>query len=647
MNKRIANPLIVHFMADTKDRKVVTQGRRFYVPTNVAWQDFAQAVQPEIGGGAYDSVVVHVDKAIDLDVPGTVNGLTIKTNAISKAASNAPNGSIPVLSDAAKDAWYFLNPSWDEQQQAGSYAPSDETVLGKFSSYGSEAAWQEHQAHVWSRMADMMPLSDRDAFGTPNHVAALTDPKRGLERKDLDGFWSFKSGRMLSPVLMGDDMVGMPGVDGREYDGFTIVTQDRDGTTSEQPLVVKSIKTVGMSGIAIPMANADGNVPKYQIATDPSAINVRLKARAADGVSIQQSEYFDKKRNVFKFKFTDGTPSNLRVAGADSSGKVVFSDKKGNFTTQMKANVTDFLKERGYDLPDLIAKVTVEPNAKYIWQSRGNMVGSEEVCKTVSPSNAGFVLGQEPKNGEDSYILVVAEGALKGRIVAKYVDAEDMTGTSFGDRIAGDRGVIIAQVPGVSRQFVESVKPIYDKYPIKGTLIAMDADGRENRAVADGIASAYDCLSEKGPVKVMSWNPAQKGLDDALLAVAQKRITFADMGIKFGTPEELFPKKAAKRPNPYRLDGTRANRQEWQMDYSRDHKLANAKILALQEETKRRAAEALDRNSYVGKEPGQTDAKADSSEKDKGKKPEPEDPKKVGKELADGIKDLGDDGEQL
>ena len=151
----------------------------------------------------------------------------------------------------------------------------------------------------------------------------------------------------------------------------------------------------------------------------------------------------------------------------------------------------------------------------------------------------------------------------------------------------------MAQVPGVSQAFVESVKPIYDAYPVCGTYIAMDADGRENLSVCNGIHTAYHCLSEKSQVKVMSWDPAQKGLDDALLAVAQGKITLDDMKLRYGPPEKLFPKEQAHSPNPYKLDGTRANKQSWQIEYGQDKKATNDKIQALQNETKRRAAENL------------------------------------------------------
>ena len=589
MNKRIAEPLIVNFITPSFGKGIARNGRRVYVPVDTPWSQFTSMVNPLIHSMDYDSVIAHIDKRLDLDEDGMVNSLNIKIRNLSRTASECGKA---VLNDASPDIWYLMNPSYDDIREAHGYAPSDTAILDKFHSFETELKWQEHQAQVWSRMADMMPLSKRASQYTPDHLKQLTDPSRGLEEKDLDEFWSFQSNTVLSPVLMGDDMIGMPGVLGHDYDGFTIVTS-KDGGTVEQPLSVRSLKTVGMSGIAIPMANIEGNVPKYQIATDPSKINVTLKARTADGVSIQKSEYFDKKKNLFLFSFADGQPSNLRVENAAIDGTVTFADAKGTFQAKMKDDVRETLLGRGYGLPDMIDRLQVVPNAKYIWQSKGTMVGSDKVCRQVSPSNAGFTIGREPKNGAENYVLLVAEGALKGRIVAKYADVKDRDGNSFGDYIAKDSGIIVAQVPGVSKAFVESVKPIYDVYDIKGTYIAMDADGRENLAVANGIDTAYHCLAERSPVKVMSWNPEQKGMDDALLAVAHGKITLSDMGLRFGTPEKLFPKADAKAPNPYRLDGSRANKQEWRIMADKKATETKAKIYALQKETEKRAAESL------------------------------------------------------
>ena len=39
------------------------------------------------------------------------------------------------------------------------------------------------------------------------------------------------------------------------------------------------------------------------------------------------------------------------------------------------------------------------------------------------------------------------------------------------------------------------------------------------------------------------------------------------MDIHFGKPETLFPLDKAEAPNPYKLDGTRANKQAWVGEY--------------------------------------------------------------------------------
>ena len=115
----------------------------------------------------------------------------------------------------------------------------------------------------------------------------------------------------------------------------------------------------------------------------------------------------------------------------------------------------------------------------------------------------------------------------------------------------------------------------------------MDADGRYNRNVATGIKDAEKILGEKGPTRVMSWDPEQKGLDDALLALSRKQIKFDHMDLTFGTANELFPLAQATPPNPYKLDGTRANRTngdaQWQLDYREQLAEKEARIQSIQE----------------------------------------------------------------
>ena len=118
----------------------------------------------------------------------------------------------------------------------------------------------------------------------------------------------------------------------------------------------------------------------------------------------------------------------------------------------------------------------------------------------------------------------------------------------------------------------------------------MDADGRENRNVARGIHSAYNYINKVNPTTVLSWDPSQKGMDDALLAVAQGKITIEDMGIVSGKPEALFPIDQAHVMTPYKLDGTQTKTQSWVQEYAEDKKIRQEKVAAAQAETAEREA---------------------------------------------------------
>ena len=96
----------------------------------------------------------------------------------------------------------------------------------------------------------------------------------------------------------------------------------------------------------------------------------------------------------------------------------------------------------------------------------------------------------------------------------------------------------------------------------------------------NNIKSAYEELSQYGAVKVMSWDPKQKGIDDSLLAIANGKITLEEMDVHFGTPEKLFPIDKAKVPIPYKLNGQRAYESEdipeWKREYQNEVNQANA-----------------------------------------------------------------------
>ena len=117
----------------------------------------------------------------------------------------------------------------------------------------------------------------------------------------------------------------------------------------------------------------------------------------------------------------------------------------------------------------------------------------------------------------------------------------------------------------------------------------MDADGRENLAVAKGIHGAYDELGKYSPVSVLSWDPKQKGLDDALLALSRHEITFEDMGIQFGSADKLFPLEQAEYKRPVDFNGNTPNpnqkQQDWQLDADAAHARRERKVAEAQQHT--------------------------------------------------------------
>ena len=491
---------------------------------------------------------------------------------------------------AFQDNIYLLNPDYKDFFKMPAYMPTDDMVMDKYNQFEDKYAWQHHQAELLQKFSAFMPLGD-GKYGSEDHHKILEDPGRGLEPDDYKDFFTWKSGVPIVPGMMGDDMVGMPGIKAG-------VVEDTQLTYHGKPVNgnILALKTEGVKGYVIPMRNIHGEFAKFQIGTDISKSNLTLKASTADGKTIAKSEFIDKKTNQFTFTMQDGSPANLKIESANNSEQV-WSDVNGSFTTHVKEDIADTLRERGYNLPPIVDSLKVVPKSKYIWPNPGSMVGSNPKNKgvtvqdTVTPSNAGFITAREPKNGADDYVVVVTEGALKGVIAAKYIDKPDANGISVADKIAGNSGIIVSQVPGVSGKFVQSVSAIYtdsDK-KIRGTYIAMDADGRENLAVAKGIHGAYDELGKYSPVSVLSWDPKQKGLDDALLALSRHEITFEDMGIQFGSADKLFPLEQAEYKRPVDFNGNTPNpnqkQQDWQLDADAAHARRERKVAEAQQHT--------------------------------------------------------------
>lgn len=600
MNKEIKNPLIIQFIRDTplrydKNGRVETMisanasRNSIMIPWNTPYVQIREKVLPLVG--EHDGVLLHVHDSVNRDTKGAMNKINIMMNGISGEATRKEHPALGYTT--TNEPFYIINPSYADMNAAGSYAPSDNTVMGKYESYENNDAWQHHQAVVLNRLKDTMPLSDKvekSKDGTKiysrNHAEQLMDPKRGLGKEDLEKFWSFKQGRPLSPTLMGDDMIGMPSIKGREYEGFSIASSD-----GMKPLVVRSLHTMGTEGVMIPMANVNGDVAKCQVMADMTAYGTALHFRTAEGRTVAKDGLLDKKTNEYMFKFADGTDTHLKVEAVKEDNTVTFRDEKGIFNVKAKTNMIDALKERGYDVPPIIASVKAEQGGKYTWQSPGTMVGSDDTRNIVSPSKAGFIKACEPRNGSDEYVVLVVEGALKGQIVAKYADVKDKEGVCFRDKIAGDRGVIVAQVPGTAKAFIEGVDPIYEKYNVSKTYLAMDADGRENRNVAKAIHADYEHLANLNNTKVLSWDPGQKGLDDSLLAVAQGKITInGDMELVEGTPKQLFPIENTHKMTAVTLEGEDTKNQAWMIEYAEAKAKNDERQKAAQAETAAREA---------------------------------------------------------
>ena len=566
------NPLIVRFTADGSKKVEQVNSETIHIDTDGNWKQFKDLTGAAFGSQQFDYVMVTFDdSAVNAD-KAKLGSLQIKLNTLYKDATSA---NLKVF-NRYDDKMYLMNPDYSGFYKLDLYAPKDDDILEKFESFGDEYAWQHHQAELFQKFSAFMPLSN-GKYGA-NHEAILKDPGRGLDDEDLKDMFSWRSGLNVAPGLMGDDMVGMPGIAGRHIPDVELSYKDK-------PLEydVVALRTEGMPGYIIPMRNVKGEFAKFQIGADVSKTNVKLKASAADGRTIQASEYLDKKSRIYKFKFKDGKETNLQAVAGDND-KQTWRDAKGTFNTHVKQDVKSILLERGYDIPEIIDKLNVVPMSKYIWPNPGTLTGTTDVRNVVTPSNAGFITAREPKNGCDSYVVLVAEGALKGMITAKYIDVTDATGKSFADKIAGDRGVIVAQVPGVAAKFVSSVSKIYNDTDLKidGTYIALDADGRTNFDVCKNIHGAYHELAQWSNVSVLSWNPEQKGIDDALLAIHQGKITLDDMGIRYGTPEKLFPIENSTKPIPLLLNGqpayTDKSKVAWQEEYGESRRARDARI---------------------------------------------------------------------
>lgn len=533
-------PLVISF-GDTAG----TQNGRHYISVNDSWANVKSNIGKTLTNDDCDYILVVYGKN---SKNNNLNKLNMATNELRRQADLYQKPLVTYYDDNV----YQLNPKYTAD---GRFVVSDKVVEDKYHKYGSQETWQKHQSEVWSKMETLYTLSSSDKWkGAQDHKGKLTNPSRGLEEKDLDGFFSLRSSLVMSPSLLDDDLIGMPGFSAyKSEDRFF----NGEVPVGNAPITIRS----AMNGYTIPMRNIHGDMAKFQIGSDISAFNSTLKARAVDGVSVKTSDYYDKSKKTYLFKLSDGRDSKLKITNA-TDNIVTFNDVNGEFTAPTGSDIKALLQSRNYVIPDLIDNLKPIPKSKYSWPTPGSMI-SDGTKDLVSPSVAGFIPTREPKNGANDYVVMIVEGALKGHIAAKY-----LKDSPVADAVCGDRGLIIAQVPGVAKSFLHSVSPVYSEYKVSETVVAMDADGRYNLRVAEGIHDAEHIFSTYGKTTIMSWNPEQKGIDDALLALHRNEITMSDFGLKLGTANDLFPKSEAVPPTPHSLYGDKpSDVSEWLSEY--------------------------------------------------------------------------------
>ena len=531
--------------------------------TSAQYRTYVDTISKIFNSGKFDYGIISYDPSIARRTPQILHSIDIRMNALRKAAGDNVR-----LFDRFNDTLYYVNP---QPKEGEPYYVPDDKVLGKRNTFTTKEDWEKYQSDVWDKLAPFFPLTKGEFKGQSNHLQELTSAKRGLNERQLDGFLSWKNNMSILPGLINDDLIGMPGFNARIFNDFQLFI---GGTPLNSPIL--NIKTSGQSGFMIPMRNLQGDTPKHQLGVDSSKLTLTLKAKAADGISIRTSEYSSKEGydRIYHFKLADGRDSNLKIQYADNE-KVELSDVSGSFVVNEGQNIIPILKERGYVIPELMD--TLKPSkTKYTWLARGTMAGNEKLAREeIIPSKAGFITPVQPPQGSDEYTLIVVEGALKGKIVAEYMNMKDSSGMSLADHLAPGTGVIVAQSPGTAQSFIDSIQDVFPKRNIKQTYIALDADGATNLSVAKGIHYAYDTLGQHATTHVLTWDINKgKGLDDLILGVmnpANQR-TFRDIGLDRGTAEQLYPLDKASENIPYSLDGTRSytGQVDWQEQYELD-----------------------------------------------------------------------------
>ena len=178
------NPLIIK-LTDKPSSRNESNPNEFNINTTQAWKTFKRDLHRAAEISTFDYIALAYDPSVlapnsqvsrkTLDIcSGEVGRVATKYNA-------------PAITRFDHQI-YQLNAKFADGQP---YAPSNQEVVDKYESYASNDAWQHHQAKVWSNLGAINGLNAGGGFGE-NHLAILQDPSRGLDKKDVENFFSLR-----------------------------------------------------------------------------------------------------------------------------------------------------------------------------------------------------------------------------------------------------------------------------------------------------------------------------------------------------------------------------------------------------------------------------------------------------------------------
>ena len=553
MTQEYHKPFIVRFT-----RNEVAPKPNELVLSDKYQPDLMKSLVSALNAGDYDYVAVTFDQSLQ-----NLKQCHMAMNLVNKAATERK---MPVINRQNKKL-FITNPKIFSKISK-KFVADDDTVRQRFEAYTKDQ-WEARRHNVLGTMHQLHPLSNKtDDFST-NQFAKLTNPKRGLEAKDLREFFTYPAGKVIIPGIYNDDFVGMFGVNATTYD----MKFFNGETPINEPVL--SYKHKGYGGYVIPMKTQHNLFGRPQVGTDTNTFNTKLSVKHVSGYSLNKNEYQIKDDSSangvrYTFKNTDGVDMNLRLIDVKDEVEAYFQDNTGKFVFPVGKDLTDVLKSRGYDIHPNIKSISLANSAKYSWIGAGDMCGSDKLAQQLHPADAGFVYARPPKEGHGSTVIVV-EGALKGRIVGKYITTHDKNGKSIASEIVPEEnGIIIAQVAGTNGKAAKSVRRIAETCKIDNVILAFDADGRTNRNVAIGINDAESLLNDLN-CGTLAWNPDLKGMDDMLLAVHNGQATVEDCQLHVGKAAELFPVESALPPGSVDLDGNMSF-DTWKDEYRADLK---------------------------------------------------------------------------